>query len=197
MRTTRYTDFYFWRLYINVPRKIRQNNLYEWNEGHSDYTSSGGYTAYAYFIGPSKLTLTGVADGDEFTFTLSAANSLALTADEDYKVEIRFENGSGGNYTLGVATVEVLPSMAAQVAGYETRGHVKKVFDALKAAIEGRATQAQESMTVGGKSIQLMSMTELITAYHHYEKLYNQELRAEKVAEGLATGSKILVRMDR
>lgn len=177
---------------MNAPLEIRQGDQYTWSESSSDYPATS-YTGKAYINGASALTLTAVADGADYDFTLTSAQSAALSTGT-YQLQIRAESGST-YYTLGILTIKVLAG-GVQTAGYEARNHNRIVLDALNATIEGRATQAQQSMSIGGKTIEYMSLEELITAKLKYERFVEQDEAADRVKKGLKSGKTVSVRFN-
>jgi hypothetical protein len=61
---------------------------------------------------------------------------------------------------------------------------VKATLDAIRAAIARVATAAQRSRSIGGTTIEFMSMQDLIIAETKWQQLYNQERRAERLRSG-------------
>lgn len=180
---------------MNAPQEIRQGDTYTWTETDSDHPATS-YTGKCYINGASSLTLTATADGDEFDFTITSAQSAALTPGT-YQLQVRMELTSDGSakYTLGIQTLTVKAG-GTQVAGYEARSHARVVLDAINAAIEGRATLFQQAITVGGKSIQYMSLQEMIQAKLKYERFVEDEDAADRVNAGLKSGKTVGVRFN-
>jgi hypothetical protein len=181
---------------MNAPTQIRQGLTYAWVESNSDYPASASWACKAYIAGPSALlTLTAVADGDDFDFTLTAAQSAALSTGT-YQIQVRFEHATTGNFTPDgyINSAQVLPGLNTQVAGYEARSHPQIVLDALNALIEGRATNVQKSMAIGGKAAEFLTLEELITAKLKYERFVENEKSAEQVKKGLKSGKSVGVR---
>jgi hypothetical protein len=176
---------------MNAPTQIRQGDSYTWTETDSDHPAST-YTGKCYINGPSALTLTAVADGDEYDFEITAAQSAALTVGT-YQLQIRTELTAA--YTHGVKTIQVIAG-GVQSAGYEARNHNRIVLDAINAAIEGRATHAEQAVTIGGKSIQYMTFEEMITAKMKYERFVEADEAADRVNAGLNSGKQVSVRFN-
>lgn len=175
---------------MNAPKEIRQGDRYEWTESDSDYPAST-YTGKVYLNGPSHLALQATADGDDFDFVLTSAQSAALSTGT-YQLQFRAESGSS-YYTRGIQTITVIAG-GAQLAGYEARNHNRIVLDAINATIEGRATNAHSTLAIGGKQLSLLSMEELITAKLKYERFVENDEAAERVAKGLKSGKSVGVR---
>lgn len=66
--------------------------------------------------------------------------------------------------------------------------HVKKVLDALEAAIEGRASKTQIQQSVQGISIQHMTLAEQMDARDRYARKYHKE----RAAQGLVSSRRTI-----
>jgi hypothetical protein len=177
------------------PKEIISGDTVAWTaEADSDYKASDGWALTYYLNGPSRLAITGVADGDNWTVTITAAESAALTVGI-YELQARVSKASEA-YTQSVTKLEVLANPATQVAGYEARSHNQIALDAINAAIEGRATHAEQAVTIGAKSIQYMTFEELITAKMKYERFVESDEAAERVNKGLQSGRQVGVRFN-
>lgn len=179
-----------------LPAKIAQGDLIEWTESVADYKASAGWILKYRLSGPDQIDIVSVADGDNFKFSISSANSKTYSPGI-FKTQRYLTKGTT-SITLEFGICEILENLADIPAGTitDSRSHVRKVFEALKAMIEGRATIAQEEIQIAGRMMRYMKMSELIQAYHHYERLVQQEEQAAEIAKGIR-GKKILVRMDK
>lgn len=76
-----------------------------------------------------------------------------------------------------------------------TESHAEKVLSAIEAVIENRATKEQMSISIAGRAVQYISLTELLRFRLEYKRLVKQE----KIEAGLyqKTGMKILTRWGR
>jgi hypothetical protein len=60
----------------------------------------------------------------------------------------------------------------------------KTILDAIRAAMAKSATRAQLRKQIGDKTIEYMSMSELLIAETRFQQLYNQERRSERIRQG-------------
>jgi hypothetical protein len=79
-------------------------------------------------------------------------------------------------------------------AVFDGRSEIKKILDAIDAAIKKKATADQLEYVIGSRQLRRYSMTELIALRTQYAKLYSQELRAEKLKQGAPFFKNINVR---
>lgn len=179
------------------PTQFRAGDTVKWEKSLADYLASAGWTLkYRLINSAGKYDITAAADGDDHAVTVTAATSAAYTAGT-YQWQAYVETGSGASreqYTIGTGTVEILPNLAGLSAAYDTRSHVKKVLDALRAALEGRASRTDLNYTVAGRTLQSMTHAELISAVAKYESLYKTELAAESINKGLGSGRRVVTR---
>lgn len=75
-------------------------------------------------------------------------------------------------------TIALLDFAAASVENHDGRSHVKKVLDALEAAIEGRASKTQLKHEFDGVAIEHMTLDEQVTLRDKYKLKYQRELAA-------------------
>lgn len=180
------------------PSEIIAGDTLQWNRQDlsSDYPASL-WTLKYYFAGPNgAFNITATADGAYFAIAATAAVTAAYP-EGDYKWSAYVSTGSGATLERheidnGVCTVK--PNIANKTAGYDPRSHVKKVLDAIEAAVEGRASRTDLAYTIQGRSISHIPPTELIKWHSHYKQLYKQEQDAERIKNGLGTSRKILTR---
>lgn len=85
---------------------------------------------------------------------------------------------------IGTATIVELTTV--------TSSHAETVLSAIEAVIENRATKEQMSISIAGRAVQYISLSELLRFRQEYKKLVQQE----KIEAGLyqKTGQKIITR---
>lgn len=81
-------------------------------------------------------------------------------------------------YKVGEGSIEISKDFASYPHGFDVRSHVKKVLDALEAAIEGRASKTQIQQSVGGVQIQHMTLSEQVELRDRYAIKYRKEVAA-------------------
>jgi hypothetical protein len=141
----------------------------------------------------AKIDITATDNGDgTHLVNLAPATTAAYTAGK-YRWQA-YVSDSDDRYLVDSGTIEIKPNFAVQTNGYDDRGHVKTVLDAIEAVIEGRATKDQMSYSIAGRSLSLTPIPDLIVLREKYKAEYANEVRAERIANGLGHIGKILVR---
>jgi hypothetical protein len=180
---------------MNEPESFSAGDTITWTESLSDYPASSGWTLKYRLSGPEQIDIMSAADGDDHKVTLTKAATTDYGAGV-YQWQSYVESATE-RHTIERGSLEILADLTQveTTAEYDGRSHVQKVFESLKATIEGRATKAQQSVLIAGREIEYLSPGELIRWYHHYENLVKQELNQERIRKGLGA-PKILTRFD-
>ena len=183
------------------PEKITAGDYVQWKKpgsacvspaGDSCLASDGWQLTYAFVKTGYQIIITATSSGDDHLVTLAAATTSSYSPGR-YSWQA-YVTKATERYMVDSGTVEILPNLAAQSTGYDNRTHVKKVLDALEARLENRATSDQAAMLVGGEVISYMPIHRVLEWRDKYKNFYDQEQRAERVANGLGNDSNIYVR---
>lgn len=144
-----------------------------WNEELEDYpvtthtikyllqktSEAPTVTTHAVVGAEHKLTLTVPATGGRYKFQKKAV----LISDDS-------------ETTLDFGYKDITASLAS---GTDNRSHNRKVLEALRSALLGRATKEQSSIQISGRAIQYLTLAEL----HDTIKIYEAEVAAEERIE--------------
>jgi hypothetical protein len=174
------------------PTSIISGDTVKWTKSLPDYLPTLWTLKYEIVNSAAAKTITATDNGDTHLATLTAAlNDLAAG---DYSIVGYVTDIATGleRYTVYTGRVSVSANLADGAA--DVRSHIKKVLDAIEATLEGRATQDQRRMQIAGRLIERMHMEELLMLRDRYKAEYAAEVRAEKIANGLPSGGKILTR---
>lgn len=176
-----------------IPTEITAGDAVAWRFYNVYFPADDGWSvSYALVKTGSLIAITAAADGQSHLVDLAADDTLAW-APGDYRWQSYAAKGAE-RYTLDDGAITIKPNFAAQTAGYDARPHLYKVRDALQAVIENRATEAQTSMSVGGRTISEMSHSELIDAQKETERRIMIYERNQRRKRGQAGGSTIKAR---
>lgn len=176
-----------------IPKEITAGDAIAWRFYSAYFPASDSWVVtYALVNAAGRIVITAGADGQGHLVDLAAADTAAWTAGE-YRWQSYATKGTE-RYTLDSGTVEILPNFAVQSSGYDARPHIYIVKDALEAVIEDRATEAQSSMSIGGRTISEFSHGELMEAQKENARRIMIHERKERRKRGQATGSTIKVR---
>ena len=181
---------------INIPKQIQAGDTITWTDSLGDYLASAGWSLKYQLAASNRYTYTSTEDGDDHTFTITAAVSAKLVAGiysyQAYVVKAAEE------YTIEKGTVEILINLRTQKSGIDPRSHVKIVLDSLEDVIEQRVTAGYAAQQIGGligRSVNLDDPTVLHNLWTKYKRLYKKEQQAERRKQGLPAGNMILAEM--
>jgi hypothetical protein len=179
------------------PTAVVKGDTAKWTKALVDYLPADGWDlAYAFVLEGSTtnqktLACTDNGDGTHLA-TLSAAAS-ALFSVGTYAWQASVSNGTE-RYTVAMGRLEIKPDFATLITGYDARTHVKKVLDAIEAVLENRASEEQNYVMVGQTQITNIPHAELLALRSKYRAEYRNEQAAARLASGMASGNRVLVR---
>jgi len=175
------------------PVVFTAGNTVKWKKYLADYLPGTWTLTYTFVQDGDQQTKDATDNGDGYhLLTLSAADT-ANFKDGIYYYQGRVSDGTD-KYEVITGRVEIKPDFASKGNGFDARSHVKKVLDALEATVLGKASNDQLSYSINGRTIQRMAPEEIIKWQDHYQKLYRQELKKERIDNGQAPGNKVMVR---
>lgn len=176
------------------PAFVVAGDSITWKRSLADYPASAGWVlSYRLINAAGKIDITSAASGDDHLVSVTAVTSAAWVAG-DY-TWTAYVTKTAERYTLGSGAITVRPNLAAQAAGFDTRSHAAKTLDAIEAVIEGRATQSHLSYSVAGRQMQFIPIPDLLVLRDKYRVEVRSEENAVRVANGLASRNRILVRL--
>ena len=163
------------------------------------YKASDGWTL-KYRLAPraaggNAIDLTAADDGDDYRVQKAAATTAGWAAGF-YSWTAWVEKDSE-SYTVERGTLEIKADSRLLAAGHDSRGHVQKVLDAIRAVIENRASKDQQAYTIAGRSLQRTPIADLLMLESRYASMLRAEQAAEKVAAGLPNPNRGGVRFTR
>ena len=180
---------------LEEPKSFVKGATVKWRREFGDYPPATWTLSYAFVSDKDQRTVTATNNGDgTHLATISAADS-AKFANTTYRYQAKVTDGSEV-FVVVEGTITAIENFAA-VKNHDARSHAEKTLEAIEAVIEDRATTDQSSMSLNGRSLSLMSVDELLTFRARYVSEVQQERIAERVASGLGSGQRILVRHGR
>lgn len=176
------------------PTIITEGDTVKWRRHLPDYLPSAGWTlSYALVNSDGQITFSATADGEYHLVNVTAAVT-AEWASGNYTWQ-SYVTKDDERYTVGQGSVEIRPNFASYALGSDARSHARKVYDALKATMESKASSDQLAMSIRGRSISRMSPAEIIRWLDYYEKQVAREDEAERRRRGLGSPRKIHYRV--
>lgn len=129
----------------------------------------------------TKFTKTAAVDSGSYVALFTSAETSALVAGK-YAVHIGLFDGNERE-TLATGYMNVTADITASASDFRTT--YEKQLDAINAALEGRATTAQDEVMINGRSIKYMNIQELIKWQNHCKNQIAREKREERLKAGL------------
>lgn len=169
----------------NEPDYIIAGFTSKWKKYYPDYLPDTWTLKYALKkTGTVPVTFSSTADNDYHLIELSATASAAYEAG-NYQFQAYVENESTGEKLfLEAGSIEIKASFMSAASNYDPRSHAQKCLDAIKAVIEGRASQNQAEVKVGDKELKYYSFSQLLTFKEYYEDQVKAEIDQARLDAG-------------
>jgi len=178
----------------DIPRSAMAGDTLSWWKILPDYPASIWTLLYSLINAAGKITITGTADGDEHLLTVAAATTAAWDAGE-YQWVATVSDGTD-RHTVEKGSITIKADIVAQVGGLESRTHARKALDDLRAALATWISSKGhvQSYMVDGTSMTFASAADLRARISILENEVAREEAAERLAAGLGTGRRVMVR---
>ncbi|MBC8324305.1 MAG: hypothetical protein H8E27_01590 [Verrucomicrobia subdivision 3 bacterium] len=175
------------------PAKLRAGDTLKWDKTLDDYPANDSWVLkYAFRGNAGTFDITAGSSGADHSVSVSPTTTTGYAAGI-YDVLGFVEKGTD-RYTVYTGRIEILPDLETAGSSYDGRTHVKKTLDAIEATLENRAGKEILESTIEGVAIKRIPHEELIAMRSKYFGWYQQELAADRIAQGVGTGRTILTR---
>lgn len=167
--------------------------LHAFNNAGAELTAAAGYTMYLVLNNSTNFysATTTTSDSSGFLMSIPSTATTGWTAGS-YNASVFVADGTN-RYQVTSKYITVKPNLLAGVA-VDSRSTIRKTLDALNAAILGSATDNQMSMSIAGRSIQRMSIEELIKAKQQFENMVRDEDRLQDMIDGKPSRNTVNIR---
>ena len=165
-----------------IPSTLQAGLTWEWDASFSDYPASTYTLVYTLINSSGKITITASADDDDYAVSIAKATTAGYAAGV-YSYQAVVTDGTD-SFLAESGSITITPDFAAATT-YDDRSHAKKVLDAIEATLEGKASQDQQMIMIGGRQITTFSPDQLLS----FRDAYRAEYKAEQVAAGIAAGN--------
>ncbi|HRS29196.1 MAG TPA: hypothetical protein P5255_13125 [Phycisphaerae bacterium] len=177
------------------PTHVTAGDTLAWNKSFADYPANAGWTLkYRLINAAAKIDITSSASGADHAVNVAAATSAAWAAGK-YSWQSWVEKGSE-RYTQAVGEITINRNLAAEAAGYDTRTDAKKILDQLMTAY--MASTASKAFvgeySIGDRRMVFHKKSDWILELNYWKGLVYAEKQAQRLSEGLGSGSKVYVR---
>ncbi len=175
------------------PESITAGDSATWTRSFPDYSAADGWVLSYAFVqaGKPSLTIATTGSGVTYTAALTTANTSALTSGLWYWQA--YVSKTGSRVTVGQGRLNVLRNFADAGADFDPRSFAKKALDAIEEACLSGIREDIE-ISIDGMILRFRTFTEMLEARAKYQVLYNQEVEAERVANGKGKRRKVLTR---
>lgn len=179
---------------IYEPDIITAGDTATWRRFFADYLPTDGWAlSYALVNSGGRILIPSASDNSSHLVEVPAATTAAWAAGA-YDWQAYVTKGAE-RHAVGQGRVSIRPNFAAQASGLDARGHARKVLDALRSTMEGKASSDQLAMSIRGRSISRMSASELIKWLDFYEKQAAREDQEDRARRGLRSKRRISYRI--
>lgn len=176
------------------PEQLRAGDTWAWSRSLSDYPAASWTLKYRFKNAAGGFEIVASASGDNHAVSVAATTTANYAAGQ-YDWIAWVEGGSSEVYTVDQGSVEVLPNLRAgtATAALDVRSHARKMLDALEAWLESRDPGVAE-YEIAGRKMKYTPIAELIKLRDRYRSDVRAEEDAARVADGLPSRRKVLVR---
>lgn len=150
-----------------IPTSIVSGDAYVIDLTLDEYLPTDGWTGNLYMRGVNVLNVGGTTNGQAHRFTLNSSATETLTEGVyEFAVTVT-KDGNRTTVLTGVITVN--PNLATS----GTRiSHITKMLNAITSVLENRVTDDVQSLSIAGRSITNIPITELM----ELRAVYTREL---------------------
>lgn len=151
----------------------------KWTISLTDFLATDGWTLKYSLMkmaaSTAVITFSSTADGSDHAIVLSKTTTAGYTAG-NYSWQSYVENNPvTEHYSIANGFIEIKSTFQTATA-FDSRSDVQKIFEAIEAAILGKASYDQLSRKVGDRELRYLSPKELIELRNFYKNEYNKEI---------------------
>lgn len=174
---------------MNCPATLRAGDSVKWSESLPDYPASAGWVLKQRLLwsSGSGVTLAGVAQGDDFDFT------VATTDSKDWKegkaTLVQWVEKGSEKITLGQKEVTILPDLSVAVS-HDGRSQSRKALDDAEAALANYMASGQLHVAeyeIAGRRMKFRDAEQIQKLITHYKT----EVAKENAALALLNGGSV------
>lgn len=159
---------------------LRQGDLWKWTVlGLSSTYPSNAYTLKYTIIqqgqNPISWTSTALSGGFDHQIWVPSSTTNTITKGT-YQVQVQAVNiSTQDKTTLATGSLTVLPDLSTLTSDDDPRSQNQRIYDAICAVIEGRASDGQQELTCDTVTLKNMTIEELFKMKAHYKNQIKKE----------------------
>ena len=173
---------------MDEPKYFIAGDTVEWEKSLSDYPATEWTLTYYFWNESHDFSVVATSDNNDYLAQITAAVSAEIDSGT-YNWRAVVSQGSGESlerHTVANGSMEVWHNPASgEGAGFDSRSAVKIALDNIDAVLANRATKDQQEYSIAGRSLARTPIPDLIVLRAHYARLYAQEVKNKKIAQGL------------
>lgn len=177
------------------PVYVQAGDTVAWTRDLADYPAPAWTLKYRLINAAARIDITAAASGSAHSVSISAATTAAWVAGE-YTWQAYVDGAASERHTVGGGRITIKPNLAAMGANYDARSAARKALDDTRAALStwiASNGQVQE-YEIAGRRMKYASMADILGRLRLLEREVANEDAAEKLAAGLQTARRLLVR---
>lgn len=176
------------------PQELYVGATTRWRKSLSDFDPASATLSYAFVKsdGTEHFTVTATDNGDgSFLVTVAPSDLTGATAG-DWRWQAWAEE-SGERTPVARGRITVRPDFAA--GAVDERVEAEKILAAIESLLAGKFDKDASSYSIGTRSLTSYAPSELLELRNYYKAEVARLIREERIAQGLATSSKIRTRL--
>jgi hypothetical protein len=175
------------------PASVVAGDTVTWSKSLSEYPATVWTLKYRLLNAAGKIDITATASGTDYLVSVSSTTSAGWAAgDYDY---LAWVEKAGERVSVGSGRITVKPNLAA-LNTYDGRSPARKIYEGLLAAYQTAVTARAfvAEYEIAGRRMKFNNKSDWLVELNHWKAQVAAEDRAEKIADGLGGGARVLVR---
>jgi hypothetical protein len=175
-----------------VPKQLVAGDTWRWTRSFDDYPAPTWTVTYYFENKAKQFSSAATADGTSQAVSIGATTSAGYPAG-NYRWYARAVSGVIEETIADEnGYLEVLPNPAT-VGARDLRTFAQRALEAVESAIEGKASSAQLSFSIGTRTVASYTIAEL----WQLRKDLQQEVRTQQAGAAAGLGRKLQIRVGR
>jgi hypothetical protein len=180
----------------NEPESARAGDTWKWTRTFADYPADTWTLTYRFKNAAGGFEIVAGVSGTTHSVNVAAATTSAYAAGS-YSWIAWVAGGSSEKYTVDNGTLQVLPEYRTglSTAALDDRSHAKTMLDRIEAWLETKDPAVAE-YEIAGRRMKYIPIIELVKLRDRYRGEVSREADAARLAAGLPSRNKLLVRFN-
>ena len=141
--------------------------------------------------GSTRFSATVTESGTEYTFTLDDSSTASYTAGDYFWVLKVIQTSDSEKLVIDSGKLTVKDNFFATTG--DTRSHAKVMLDKIESILENRADADVSSYSIAGRSLNKLTVEELLRWRDYYRAEYKQEVAEFRIGNNEGSGRVVKV----